>query len=360
MNKKYPIRVLQVIRAMNIGGAETLIMNLYRNIDRKKVQFDFLVSYEGYFDDEIKKLGGNIHYIPYLTDKGQITYEKNIIKLLKAHPEYQVIHSHIDQVSGIIMQAAKKAGVSVRISHSHSTSNNNGKIAKIYKGYLQSKINKNANNYFACSKEAASWLFKEKSKEAVIINNGIDIDKFKFSQEKRDKIRKELNIPEDYIVVGHVGAFRKEKNHIKLIQLYNEYLKENPKSVLVSVGDGDLKNNIIEEVKNLGIENNVKFLGLRSDTDALYSAFDILLFPSLYEGLSICLLEAQTSGLKILTSDTVDKNIKLTDNIEFLSLEENNWNKYFKTNKDRTYNKNLDKFDIKNIAKEYQKFIESK
>lgn len=356
--KKEQIRVLHVLRVMEMGGAQALIMNLYRNIDREKVQFDFLVSDKDYFDEEILKLGGRIFYIPYLTKKGQLNYEHNIIKFLKEHNEYKIVHSHIDQVTGIIMQAARKANVPVRIAHSHNTKNTNGFIGKIYKNYLQNKINKNATNLFGCSEEACKWLFKERANEAKILNNGIDIEKFKYSIEKREKVRKELNISEGTMVVGHIGAFRKQKNHEGLINIYNEYLKTNSNSRLLLCGDGDLKTAIEKKVTNLGIENNVKFLGIRNDTDALYSAFDIFLFPSLYEGLSVALIEAQTSGVKILASDTIDKKTKLTDNIEFISLENKNWNKYFVPNENRCYNKNIDIYDIRKIANRYQEYME--
>lgn len=356
--KQEPIRILHVLRAMEMGGAQTLIMNLYRNIDREKVQFDFLLSDNDYFDEEILKLGGKVFYIPYLTKKGQLNYEHNIIKFLKEHNEYKIVHSHIDQVTGIVMQAARKANVPVRIAHSHNTKNTNGFIGKIYKNYLQNKINKNATNLFGCSEEACKWLFKERANEAKILNNGIDIEKFKYSTEKREKVRKELNISEGTIVVGHIGAFRKQKNHEGLINIYNEYLKTNSNSCLLLCGDGDLKCDIEKKVRNLGIGDKVKFLGIRSDTDALYSAFDIFLFPSLYEGLSVALIEAQASGVKILASDTIDKKTELTNNIEFISLENKNWNKYFVPNENRCYNKNVDIYDIKKIANKYQEYME--
>lgn len=356
--KQEQIRVLHVLRVMEMGGAQALIMNLYRNIDREKVQFDFLVSDKEYFDEEILKLGGRIFYIPYLTKKGQLNYEHNIIKFLKEHNEYKIVHSHIDQVTGIIMQAARKANVPVRIAHSHNTKNTNGFIGKIYKNYLQNKINKNATNLFGCSEEACKWLFKERANEAKILNNGIDIEKFKYSIEKREKVRKELNISESTMVVGHIGAFRKQKNHECLINIYNEYLKTNSNSCLLLCGEGDLKTVMEKKVINLGIENNVKFLGIRNDIDALYSAFDIFLFPSLYEGLSVALIEAQASGVKILASDTIDKKTKLTNNIEFISLENKNWNKYFVPNENRNYNKNIDIYDIRKIANRYQEYME--
>jgi glycosyltransferase involved in cell wall biosynthesis len=315
-----PIRVLHCIRGMNVGGAETFIMNVYRNINREEFQFDFLASKDGYFDNEIQKLGGKIYKIPYLTDVGQFKYVKELKNFFNNHKEYKIIHSHIDQVSGIILETAKKCNMPVRISHSHSSKNMNGLLGKVYKKYLQSKIIKNATEILACSQEAANWLFRSKAKDAIIVKNGIDIKKYKYSEEKRQRIRKELEISDDIIVIGHVGSFLAVKNHEFIIDVYNEYLKLNPKAMLVLVGQGILLDKMYDKVKNLNLEEKVKFLGLRNDTDFLYSAFDVFLFPSLYEGLSLALIEAHTSSLNIFASNTIDKATNITGTINFLDL----------------------------------------
>lgn len=357
-----PIRILHVIRAMNVGGAETLIMNLYRNIDRNKIQFDFLVSRDGFFDGEINKLGGKIFKIPYLTDKGQLQYVRNLKSFFMTHREYKIIHSHIDQVSGIILKTAKKCNIPVRISHSHSISNNNGIVAKIYKNYLQKKINSSATNLFACSKEAANWLFTNRSSEAIIINNGIDIKKFEYSDKKRSKIRKELNIPDGYTIIGHIGAFRKEKNQSFLVDVFSEYIKYNPKSYLILVGDGNLKDEAWQKVDKMGLSNNIKFLGVRQDTDFIYSAFDIFCFPSIYEGLGIALLEAQVANLPAIASNNIPPIVNVSESIEFLKLDKEIWVDALKKIrlKDRqSYNKNyiekFSKYDILEEAKNLEK-----
>ena len=356
-NKK--IRVLHVLRSMKMGGAQALIMNLYKNINRNKIQFDFLLSDKGDYEPEILEMGGRVFYIPYLTEKGQISYAKELKNFFKQHPEYKIVHSHIDQVTGIIMESAKKSGVPIRIAHSHNTKNSNSIFGKIYKSYLQSKINKNSTHYFACSLEAAKWLFKTKAKEALVINNGVDIDKFKFSKEKRNQIRTELDIPEDYQVIGHIGAFRKQKNHSFLIDIYEQYYKVNPKSCLILVGDGELKLEIEEKVRNLPIKNNVKFVGLRKDVDKLYCGFDIFLFPSLYEGLSVALIEAQASGVTIVASDSIDKKTDITKNIKFVSLDstKEQWLKSMNVKSNREINEEQFKnFNIKEVAKTIEKF----
>lgn len=363
--KSEPKRILQIIRHMNVGGAETFIMNVYRNIDREKIQFDFLVNGKGFFDDEIKQLGGNIYYIPYLTDVGQTLYKIKMKKFFNEHKEYKVIHSHLDQVSGIILEIAKKCNIPVRVSHSHSTNNSNNFIAKIYKKYLQTKINKNATHLFACSKDAAKWLFKDEFEDAIIINNGINIEKFKFSDEKRKKIRDELNINDNMIIIGHIGRFNKIKNHEFLIDIFNEYLKINDNSFLLLVGNGKLENKVKGKVKKIGIEEKVKFLGIRKDTDYLYSAFDCFIFPSLNEGLGITLIEAQASGLSTLTSENViPKETKITNYIKYIDLNVTPkvWAENIKINRDNREKVNeslIDtEFNIKKVAEKLQKFYE--
>lgn len=354
------IRVLHIIRHMNIGGAETLIMNLYRNIDREKIQFDFLVFGEGSFDKEINQLGGKIYYMKYLTEIGQIRFKKNLIEFFRTHREYKIIHSHIDQVSGIILEAANKAKVPVRISHSHSTGNSNNYIAKIYKQMLQNKINKNANVFFACSENAAKWLFKDLGYKAYIINNGIDTEKFAFSEENRNQIRKEFNIPKDIKVMGHVGSLITVKNHKFILKIFKEYIKTNPNTVLMLVGDGILKEKLKRDTEKLNIEKNVFFIGIRSDVQKFYSAFDMFIFPSLYEGISTALIEAQTNGLIIFASNTVDSKTDITKTINFIDLNDSaeNWAKKIEKTDIKRYN-NIEKikengFDIKKIAENLQ------
>lgn len=349
-----PIRILQIIRTMNIGGAETFLMNIYRNIDKEKVQFDFLVNGNGKYDDEIKKMGGNIYQMPYITDIGQRKYLRNLKKFFNEY-NYKIVHSHIDQVSGIILYAAKKAGTPIRISHSHNTQNTNSIIGKIYKKYLQSKILPNATNYFACGNEAAKWLYKDKANEAIIINNGIDVEKFKFSEDKRNKIREELNLDENVTLIGHIGRFSTQKNHTFLIDIFNQLVQINPNVVLALVGEGVLREEIEQKVKKLNLQDKVKFLGLRKDTDYLYSAFDCMVFPSLHEGLSLVLIEAQTSGLKVFASDNVAKETDMTGMMEFISLKETDkqWAEYIEKGKcarNTKIEKIEEKYDAKRVA----------
>lgn len=353
-------RVLQIIRSMGYGGAETFIMNLYRNMDRNKIQFDFLVNNDGKYDEEIKELGGIIYKIPYITEVGQFKYVRELKKFFESHPEYQVIHSHIDQVSGIIVETANRCKIKKIISHSHNTKNSNGILGRGYKRYLQSKINKNTTDKLACGINAAKWLYKKKWQNATIINNGIDVEKFKYSENNRENMRKELNISESTIVIGHIGRFSKQKNHTFLVDIFYEFQKNNSDSILVLLGEGVLREKIKEKIEKLGIKDKVIILDNRPDTYKIYSAFDILLFPSLFEGLSVVLIEAQFNGLKILTSENIDKNTDITGNVFYKRLNESpkEWAK--EINKIDLNRKNVEEiiqnseYNIKKVAKKME------
>ena len=362
-----PIRILHVLREMEMGGAQKLIMNIYQEIDKTKIQFDFLVSAKGEYDEKIIKNGGRIYYIPYLTKVGPIKYKKELINFFSKHREYKIVHSHIDQVSGIIMQAPEKCDISVRIAHSHNTHNSNNVIGKIYKYYLQSKINKFATEFFACSKDAAKWLFKENADKAVILKNGIVLEDYKYSAEKRRKIRNELKINDDTFVIGHIGRFSKQKNHEFLIDVFEKYHNENKNSVLVLIGDGSLKIKIQKIIQEKNLDQNVLLLGTRKNANEFYSAFDIIVFPSKFEGISLTLIEAQASGVPIVASKNIDMDTNVSNSIKFI----NNYNvedwMCAINNIDKKRTNNIEKirnngYDIKETAnylmKTYFKFYE--
>ena len=326
-----PIRILHIIGGLNLGGAENFLMNIYRNIDRSKIQFDFLVNRGGAFEDEIKEFGGKIFYIPALQKVGPIIYRKKLHEFFREHKEYVIVHSHLNQVSGIILEVAKKEDIPVRIAHSHSSSNSaNNFFEQLYKNYLNTKINKNATNFLACSDEAAKWLYKEKAKEAIIIKNAIDIERFKFNEEKRKLIRKELNIDESDVVIGHVGRFSSVKNHKFLIEVFNEFQKDKENTKLLLVGAGPLRNEIENQVANFNIKDKVILIGNKKNVEDFYNAMDLFVFPSLYEGLGMVLIEAQINGLNCLTSkDAVPNEVNITNHVKFISLEAGikTWNK---------------------------------
>lgn len=319
-----PLRVLHVVVNMNRGGAETLIMNLYRNLDRSKVQFDFLTCKEGVFDPEIESMGGKVFRLPYVSEVGHFNYVKNLNKFFQVNNQYSIVHSHMDKMSGLILLSAKRAGIPIRISHSHNTRSEGGLAARLYKWYIGNLIVPNSTNLFACSTIAAQWLFKEKSKSksTKILKNGIESEKFSFCPITRSEVREELNLNDDLFVIGHVGRFCHQKNHSYLIDLFAEYNKLNNKSVLILVGDGPLRSNIEKQIKRLELTGKVMFLGIRSDIHRLLQSFDLFLFPSLHEGLPVSLIEAQGAGLPCIITDNISKEVDLGSNlVKFIPLK---------------------------------------
>lgn len=305
---------------MNRGGAETLIMNLYRNIDRNKVQFDFLTCKEGVFDTEIRKMGGMIHRIPYVSDVGHFKYIRELNSFFSKHP-YQIVHSHMDKMSGLVLRAAKKVKVPIRISHSHSTKSEGNIIAKCYKWYIGNYILQNATHFFACSSQAAKWLFSRNSARALYVKNAIESKKFIFSSDIRNEVRRKMEISDRQLVIGHVGRFSIPKNHLFLIEIFKEVIKIYPESILILVGDGPLQSNIKYKVQEYDLEDKVKFLGSRDDVNQLLQAFDLFMFPSLYEGLPVTVIEAQASGLPCLISDRITEEVDIGSNlVNFITL----------------------------------------
>lgn len=353
-----PIRVLQVVRGMNLGGAETFIMNVYRKIDKTRVQFDFLVSRDGEYDEEIKKLGGKIYKTKYLTDVGPIAYKGILKKFFKMHPEYQIIHSHVDKTTGIILQAAYESGIKYRISHSHSSNSSNSKLMILYKEHLGNKVIKYATNLFACSVEAAIWLFKNRSEEANIISNGIDFERFKFNKSKREELRKKLNISADTFVIGHVGRMEVVKNHKFLLELFKVYTLTNDKCLLLLIGDGSLRCELIEEVKKLKIEKQVIFVGNTLKVNEYYNIMDVFVFPSLYEGLPFTLIEAQVNGLPVLAADTISETAKLNSNFLFEDLDKSeDWLRDIKkVKRTQEISLSLNEYNIEVVAKKMEDF----
>ena len=231
------IRVLQCVNDMHRSGLETMLMNYYRNIDRTKIQFDFLTHRPGKsdYDDEILSLGGKVYYAPRLYPQNYPAYFKYMKKFFAEHPEYQIVHSHIDSMSYLPLLAAKKAGVLVRIAHSHNTSIDKD-FKYILKQYFRKKITKAANYYCACGQEAGEFLFP--GKEFTFIPNAIEVDKFLYNKEVRDKKRKDLGLANEF-VVGHVGRLSYQKNHELLIRIFDELHKKDANTVLLLIGVGE-------------------------------------------------------------------------------------------------------------------------
>ena len=317
-----PIRVLQVVTHMNRGGLETMLMNYYRNIDRNKVQFDFLThrpeSEKKDYDDEIRSLGGKIYHMPVLNPFSP-GYKKSLDQFFKEHKEYKIVHSHLDCLSAYPLKAAKKNGVPVRIAHAHTTLVENN-IKKYIKLFSKKLIPKYPTNLFACGKLAGEWMFEGKSFQ--ILNNAIDTKKYIFNPAVRKKKREELGISENEYVIGHVGNFTPPKNHAFTIELFAEICNKKENARLVLVGGGDAIQQHKEKALELGISDKIIFTGKRTDVPDLMQAMDVFLFPSIYEGLPVTLVEAQAAGLHCIVSDNVTREVAITKLIEFISLNE--------------------------------------
>ncbi len=320
-----PIRILHVLGGLDAGGTETMLMNLYRNIDKEKVQFDFLIHTERNctYSDEVLSLGGKIFSISKYRGINHISYKREWKSFFKEHSEYNVIHGHMRSTASIYLNIAKKFG-RCTIAHSHSTSSGRG-ISALVKRILQYKIKHIADYFFACSHQAGEWLFGKKivqSEKFKILNNAITPKNFTFDENIRNIKRKELKLG-DCFTIGHIGRFEKPKNHKFLIDVFFEVIKRRENAKLLLVGDGTLKNSIIKKVKRLGIENKVIFAGIRTDINHILQAMDVLLFPSTYEGLGIAVIEAQASSLPCVVSNNIPKEAFITDIIFSISLKSN-------------------------------------
>lgn len=322
MENQEPIRIAQIIGKWVGGGVESVVMNYYRHIDRTKIQFDFICDEDStnipY--DEIEQLGGRVILVPPY--QKVFEYQKELIKIFKDN-NYKIVHSHINTLSVFPLRAAKKAGVPIRIAHSHSTTNKKEWKRNLVKQVLRPFSKVYATDYMCCSELAGRWLFgnKEYDKGNVyLLNNAIDLDKFKFDEKIRKEIRKELNIKDDTLVIGHIGRFVAQKNHTFLIDVFNEIHKKNDNAILLLAGQGPLQEEIKNKVQELGLESKVKFLGQINDTYKLYQALDIFVLPSLYEGLPVVGVEAQATGLLCELSNDMTKETKVLDTTRFISL----------------------------------------
>lgn len=354
-----PIRILHVVTYMGRGGLETMLMNYYRHIDRSKVQFDFLVhrDFEADYDKEIKELGGYIYHVPAVNPFSSL-YHKSENEFFQKHP-YSIVHSHLDCMSGYPLKHAKNAGVPVRIAHAHSK-NQDKDLKYPIKIISKAFIARYATNLFACGQDAGKWMFN--GNQFSVLRNAIDVQKYVYSPEIRQEIRQEFNIA-NQIVLGHVGRFNPPKNHNFLIDIFYEYQKENPNSILMLVGDGSGKQEIEKKAENLGIREKIIFTGVRSDVNRLLQAMDVFVFPSLYEGLPVTMIEAQSAGLSCVISDQVPRECIVTDLVKQQASSDSVW-EWIKTIDELKNVKREDQskaikaagYDIKENAEKLQEF----
>lgn len=323
-----PIRILNLFTIMNRGGAETMVMNYYRNIDRSKVQFDFMVHREekGAYDDEIEALGGRIYRMPPVQPGHFKEYQAKVAEFFDKHKEYSVIHSHMSELGYYVFKEAKSRGIKCTVCHAHNAPHFSDetlieKAKDLVRNYFKHKIRKYTDHMFICGIEAGNWLFGEKNSDKfVMMNNAVDAHKFSWDEQKADKTRKMLNL-EGKFVICHVGRFNSQKNHAFLIDIFKQIIAKNKEAVLLLVGAGELEEKIRQKVSSFGLDDSVRFMGLRDDVDDILRASDAFLFPSLYEGLPVTLVEAQSSGIKCIISESIPDDCRITANVETVSLE---------------------------------------
>ena len=321
------IRVLQVIGIMNRGGAEAMIMNLYRNIDRTKVQFDFVehTSEEAAFDQEIISMGGRIFRCPKYTVKNHFLYMSWWKRFFYEHSQkFAIVHGHIGSTAAIYLDIAKKNGL-FTIAHSHNT-NGTLSVKELMYRVISFPTRYIADYFFGCSVEAGKDRFGKKiakdNQRYRILKNAIDTGFYKFDIGVRNEVRKEFNVGSE-LVVGHIGRFEFQKNHTFLIKIFEKILSIDKNAKLILVGDGPLKNEIYQQVKAAGIRKNVIFTGIRSDVNRILQALDVFTMPSLYEGLPVSIVEAQTAGVPCVLSDNVPKDCCITPLVTSLFLKDN-------------------------------------
>lgn len=315
-----PIRILHVVQRMEAAGVQSFIMNIYREIDRTKVQFDFLTHYSErqFYDDEIERLGGRIYRLSVREDKDFIKYIRDLKKFFMSHPEYKIVHGHMDSLGFFYLGAAKNAGVPVRIAHAHNVIES-GNLIKRLRHQINRFYKTNATFLAACSMEAGVYMFGCDSFK--VIHNPIEVDRFKYSSVIREQVRKELNIGEN-IVIGNIGRFAQQKNHSFLLDIFKQINSKVSNAKLVLVGKGELMNKIIDYGDELGLKDRILYLGVRSDVNRIYQAMDAFVFPSKFEGLGIVAIEAQASGLPTICSENVPLSAGVTDLFCQLSLSD--------------------------------------
>lgn len=372
-----PIRILQWGMLGGFGGVEAFIMNVYRNIDRSKVQFDFLESHdEGKlaYEDEILALGGRIYRVMYSQRESLVKSHSGLLRFFREHPEFKGIHVNANYPYAYPLKVAKEAGIPLRILHSHNSGSGSqfgpqpsglkALIKACRDNVVRRQIDTAPTHYFACSRQAADYMFPDKP--FTWVKNGIDTAKFAFNPAVRQRVRAELGVEDGTRLIGFCGRFRKQKNPLFLLEIFAEYARMEMNTKLMLVGIGELEQQMLKKVEELDIADKVMFLGARTDMPDLYQAMDLFLLPSLFEGFGIVYAEAQCAGLPCLASkDAVPAAAKITDLLEFVSLREpvRQWaeecHRLLSDGKGRRDYSTVVKdkgFDVHDVASELQRF----
>lgn len=351
-----PKRIVHMLNSMGMGGIENFIMNLYRNIDREKYQFDFILTSneESYFEKEIKELGGNIYKIPRM-EKYPLKHLQELKKILKSNT-YVAFHRHTaNSIVFTDLVIANLSNIKKIIVHSHSTSHPKAWLNKLFRPLLYAL----ADEHLACGKEAGEWLYGKK--KFKIINNGMQLENYEYSEEKRKLCREKFGFTENDILIGHVGRFDDAKNQKYIIEVFEKICKLSNQYKLLLCGDGELRGKLNLYCKENGLDGKVLFLGIRKDINEILQALDLFVFPSKYEGLPVSLIEAQLTALPCFISENIPSEAIYNNNILRLGINEENkeeWcnqiialpitTAYRKYKNEKLYND----YDIKNIINE--------
>lgn len=350
----YPIRVLCVFSTLDRGGAETMCMNLYRKIDRSKIQFDFVkhTPNNGAYEDEIRNLGGNIYNAPEYRVKNHFSYcrwwERHFIK----HPEHVIIHGHYFTISAVYFKVAKEFG-RITIGHIHAT-----RVNSTIKSFYVKAIKYYADYKFACSTAAGKWIYNQH--RFMVFPNAIDLDEFRFSESIRRKMRMDFGLS-DELTFGTVANLSKVKNPMGLVDIFSEICKIIPDAKLIWVGTGNLREEIENRIHEDNIEDRVIMLGVREDVPDILQALDVFLLPSFNEGLPVSAIEAQATGIPCFLSDTITTEVDITGQCTFLPIDQpRQWAETIKKHKiDRKDTSNAiinAGYDIQTTVKWLQKF----
>ena len=326
-----PTRVLMInispAKTMKIwGGVASFSYNIYKSINKQKIQYDFLSLNQTTFDlkrEEIEKMGGKIFELG-ISNYKSVFHVGKVYKFIKTH-HYDVVHINmtVPVCQCYIAIAARMAGVKKIIAHSHSFKKSN-RLSAIKRKIMNPLLSILATDYIACSDDAAKQLFSKrllKSGEIKIVNNGIKTEEFIFNEENKKRLRDEFNIKNEF-VIGHIGRFSRQKNHSFLIDVFGEIIQNHPNSKLLLIGKGDLEQEMQNKIEKAGLNEKVIFAGERTDIPELLSAMDIFIFPSIHEGLGIVAIEAQAAGLIIIASNAIPKEACITDNFKYYSLDD--------------------------------------
>lgn len=317
------VRVLHFIPAFSMGGMESLIMSLYRNIDKEKVQFDFLVETQEDIKlfSEIKSLGGNVYRINNVNKYNPIDYIFKIDKFFKKNAQnFSILHCHNYERGPIVSYFAKKYGIKHRIFHAHTNSINDVRFKQL-KRVLMRITNSLSTHFLASSKEAGNFYFSKDNKEFIVFKNSIDVKHFLFNETTRLKLKNDLNLSNDFII-GHTGRFTHAKNHKRIIEIFKKLNNKVPNSKLLLIGDGPLRGELESLINKYSLSNSVIMTGIKDNINDYLQVMDVFLLPSFFEGFCISLLEAQASGLPCVVSNSIPSEVILTNLVEKLDLNE--------------------------------------